>query len=143
MIKLIIFCKQLKNYSYEIPSFKEIENIKSSLPTFYNIICYDVFMNSLKRPSDILKRKQENVMDPFKIKTFQKIEIKDHNKDESKTLEYIELSENLLPDFRISLLALHYVDEFAACDEGLAALLTFLYPEHASKILWFKIPKSR
>lgn len=89
-------------------------------------------MNHIARPDSIYKK--NNYADEFKFKINSEVTIKDHNFNQDENSEYIKLSENLAPDFQISLLGLHYTDFFATCDENLARLLKYLFPNYQDKI---------
>ncbi len=121
-----------------ISIIKSIKDYPSELPTFYNIIKYDLFIKKLKRPKDITKRSSKNLLDPFNIKPSSEFLMKNHFNNSDIQIKHIELSVNIVPDFRISIIALHYIDLFATCDKNLAALLIYLYPQYKSKIRYYK-----
>ncbi len=84
------------------------------------LIVYDSFFSFLRRPKDAGKRTSlRTKRGPFSIYL-------DSNE--------IELSENFLPDSRISLPALHYGDVFFTSDKHQAKLIEILYPESKGKI---------
>lgn len=121
----------IKKNGYPVPTLSPLETSldQTKLPTFNNIIFFDFFMDSLRKPSNILDK------DKFKVPS--RFPIKDYASGQDCEMEYIELSRNLLSDIRISILPLHYVNLFVTCDKHLAALLVYLYPDYADKIRWY------
>lgn len=99
--------------------FKPFSDLKESYPTLYNVLLYSYFIDSPKKHAgtqgkDCFHISLNGIKDPIRI------------------------TENLLPDFRISLPALHYIDEFATCDKGQAQLIKGLFPDYSTKVKYYK-----
>jgi hypothetical protein len=102
---------------------KRFSNLKLDMPTIFNVIVYGVFENYLMRPGN-----KKNLEKPFEI-----------------TLDgsCVKISKNLLPDFRISIPALHYCDVFVTCDAHQATLIRLLYPHYGTKIKLIPLKNSQ
>lgn len=95
-----------------------VQNIKVDLPSLYNFLIAEQFINNITKRQ---KHPKANTEIEF-------------------TLEFAELKKNIkfekntLADFQISLSGLHYCDGFATCDKGQASLIKLLYPQYESKL---------
>ncbi|MBY0281032.1 MAG: hypothetical protein K2W94_02630 [Alphaproteobacteria bacterium] len=94
--------------------FKTFSDLKNEYPTLYNIRLYDFFIDSSKKLTGTPGK------DSFHISL-------------NGVKNSIEITENLLPDFKISLPALHYVDAFVTGDKGQAQLIKGLFPDYWDK----------
>lgn len=125
----------------EFISFEKLRKIKKDFPSLYNIIVYMIFVKNIRRPGIVKTRKNENFFNSFKFKISSKIIIKNQEGNQiMEPMDCIELTKNFLPDFRVAIFGLYCMDFFVTCDKNQAALLIYLYPDYAKKILWFKQP---
>lgn len=105
--------------SEHIKSFSDLE---CGFPTIYNTLTYSIFIDCLMRPKTIYnKENSRNIRNPFDV-------------DLVGCDQPVLISENLLPDFRISLPTLHYCDIFVTCDIHQFNIIKYLFPKYEKKI---------
>lgn len=118
---------------------KIVDDLKNELPTIYSLLIYAIFMDQVARPLSIYDK--VNLDDDFNIKIASQLVLNDFSTGEEEKIYYIKLSRNFIPDFRIGLMGLHYVDFFVTSDKFQAALLNYLFPQYTNKIVWCMPPK--
>ena len=99
-----------------------INNIQGELPSLYNFLIADRFLEKVKKMKkiDVSIKKRRFFIDFYGIK------------------ESVKFEENTLSDFQISLSGLHDCDAFATCDRAQAQLIKLLHPEHKDKIRFYE-----
>jgi len=101
---------------------QKFQKLKDKFPTVYNLLVYDRFSNNeLKRPQHTNQQKS------FLINL----------KDGSQKISNIKIEINTLPDFRISLAGLPYVDVFATRDKSQVLLTKGLYASYSCKVHYY------
>jgi len=101
---------------YKYPRF--FKNLETEFPTIYNLLIYDEFKNRLRRPQNT------QLNEKFDINL----------KNGSDKIINIKIEANTLPDFRISLAALPYIDVFVTSDKHQNKLIKGLYPFYSAKV---------
>jgi len=119
-----VFLSSKRSIIEEKKHIRIFSDFKKELPLTYNILVYSIFIDCLMRPYNIYKKKTENRRESFEIKL-------------DDCTEKVLISSNLLPDFRISLPALHFCDLFATGDRHQVNLIKYLYPQYSNKIKLF------
>ncbi|MDP3935456.1 MAG: hypothetical protein Q8Q56_00460 [Alphaproteobacteria bacterium] len=112
--------KSKKRYIAFVRVLKEVNFIKKKYPLFYATCVYAALKKCITKIGGQSNNKKEE--------RSVKVEIN------AGEIRNIKINKNFLPDMRIAVFLLPWVDEFVTCDKGQAKLLEIMFPEYKSKI---------